>query len=382
MFEKSIMEQGREQTKNSATIKKQMGRPPAYQLAATQGEVQELWTLTETPTSTPLMAVTTDVEVVTARNKDCTIIEIPEMSSSDTSFTCSSLSDAFAVPEMCDQSSSLTSVTAMSLASDVEIMIDSPASTGAVVPSSTVCSLGEVVEPVTPQSTLDTHTSCGHQTSQQPPPTSHPTTPKESPSNHMFSSTSGELTRTVSMKTDNSAPSTQSCKVPVAPRDEVVIAIEDDNDEEGICESVKTVTIDDGHNIASRTGDNNEEVVISVESVVTGSIKESAAKSLENVTTPGDDLLPGANGMGKLKKSSVFDGPAEEMSSVWEVFDKASVSEVGDDIPGSSKVRDDGIKIKMAKDEMMNNKSSGIIAKDQTEEQIISQSLANDIDGK
>ena len=108
--------------------------PPSYQLAATHFDAQSPWTLRDTPTSTPLMAVSAECSdsspgenicaavdipepnllykestactivdlsesspvsvVIDAPESDsCVVVDIPDLSSPDTSFSCSSLKD-------------------------------------------------------------------------------------------------------------------------------------------------------------------------------------------------------------------------------------------------------------------------------------------------
>ena len=261
VFEKSVMEQDQEQYENSVKTKQQSIRPSSYQLAATHGDAQGVWTLTEIPTSTPLMAVSTYVDVETAKTEDFTVVEIPELSSPDVSFTCSSLSDELVERDV-SQSPSLTAVSEKLWPSELEIKTDSPLSTE-VSTSSCAVSLAmqsymtlpqssstqtastaptEVTMPLTVPSTPAQPSSHGLHTSPELLRSSHPVTPKESSSlDALVSSTSGELTRSGSMKTDNSGSSTQSCKVPVAPRDEVVITIEDDYDDERMYKGMKPV---------------------------------------------------------------------------------------------------------------------------------------------
>ena len=79
-------------------------------------------------------------------------------------------------------------------------------------------------------STVDTVASSSQDTSELSP-SAQPATPNKSSSLDLSSSTSGELTNRPSTETGNSSSSIESCKTPVAPRDEVVINIEDDEED-------------------------------------------------------------------------------------------------------------------------------------------------------
>ena len=278
---------------------------------------KEKCTVTDGPTPLPLL--TSSANIDTPQKDVSTVIEIPEVSSPDTSFTCSSLSDILswlssatatprsspsltsvsslplsAEPEICSASSSQTSITQQSLTLEPEICAHSPPLTSAAtsvtpqleivteVPMSTKASVpvSEVsltVEPDVPQKsehvtiltseakfsspdlsstsnsgcTLDemtTHWST--ESTLAPPmdkstkasPLSHPATPKESSSIELFSSESSDTTRSVSIKTNDSSSSTESFKAPVAPRDEVIITIEDDDKDNEMYRNEKPIT--------------------------------------------------------------------------------------------------------------------------------------------
>ena len=323
MFEASVMDQDKEQYENSVKTNHQNNRPSSYQLAATHGDAQGVWTLTENPTSTPLLAVSTYVGVETAKTKDSTVIEILELSSPDVSFTCSSLSDELVERDVC-QSPSLTTVSVKPSASALEIVSDSPLSTE-VSTSSYEVSLGrqsymsllqssstptasstptEVTIPLTAPSTPVQPSSHGLHTSPVLSFSSKPVTPKESSSvNVLVPSTSGELTRSGSMKTDNSGSSTQSCKVPVAPRDEVVITIEDVDEDERMYKGMKSV-----HDAPCE-------------------YKRGVTQSMEKVDIA---VLDRANGNDDMSRS--VEKPIISMTSICEDFAKTSVEKSVNDV--------------------------------------------------
>ena len=182
---------------------------------------QKTWTLTDTPKSTPLMAVSELSD--TPRTEVWTVNEIPESDSLDTSFTTSSLSDSCA-PSETPRSESLTSVSDFS---------SSPRA------STPPCDLSDKSVPSlvvrTTQSRLVPSTS-SHLTIPESSSSTHPCTSKESSLVTLHPDASDELTRNFTMATNSPSSSTESCKTPVAPRNEVVITMEDDEDEEMINE--------------------------------------------------------------------------------------------------------------------------------------------------
>ena len=332
VFEKSVMEQDQEQYENSVKTKQQSIRPSSYQLAATHGDAQGVWTLTEIPTSTPLMAVSTYVDVETAKTEDFTVVEIPELSSPDVSFTCSSLSDELVERDV-SQSPSLTTVSAKLWPSELEIKTDSPLST---VVSTSSCAVSLAMQsymtlpqssstqtastvPTVPSTTAQP-SSHGLQTSPELSCSSHPVTPKESSSlDALVSSTSGELTRSGSMKTDNSGSSTQSCKVPVAPRDEVVITIEDDDDDERIYKGMKSV-----HDAPCEC-------------------KKGVTQSFEKVDMPDLDRVNGDDDLSRTAEKPMI--TMTSMSSICEDFVNGSVKETINDVPDMANgYEDDNVK--------------------------------------
>ena len=84
--------------------------------------------------------------------------------------------------------------------------------------------------------------------------------PKKSSTSDVSSSSGGELTGTAFKTTDNSAESsTQSCKVPVAPVDEIVITIEDDYEDGKANQSNESVTKRDRRIIGSENSGKDEQ---------------------------------------------------------------------------------------------------------------------------
>ena len=151
IFERTNLNCGMRTSRDSATHKPKPN-PPSYHLTATQA--QSPWTLTDTPTSTPLMAVSgrsldnscvvVDIHdsnpvsegrtartivdlpepspvsfVIDAPEADsCAVVDIPDLSSPEPSFTCSSLSDVFSLASGTPKSSlSLTSVSSLDMTS-------------------------------------------------------------------------------------------------------------------------------------------------------------------------------------------------------------------------------------------------------------------------
>ena len=155
--------------------------PASYQTTDHETQEQKIWTLTNTPKSTPLMAVPTVDDSLST--EVWTVNEIPESKSLDSLFTTSTLPD----------SSTWTPVTS-----------PHPLTTQSRPGPSTSSELK------IPESSLSPH----------------PSTSKES----LRPTASDELTRTVSMATDSTSSSTESCKAPVAPLNEVVITMDDDDE--------------------------------------------------------------------------------------------------------------------------------------------------------
>ena len=194
--------------------------------------------------------------VVDAPKVDCAVVDIPELGSPDTSFTCSSLfDDAFSW----FSSSSLTSVSSLDITS-----AEPEASSLILVPETPCDSLTpnatEALEPkpeltyhhvalatVDPEVVTDVSPSEPSIPLSIEPESSLPTAenqpliesslsidpakPKQSSSFDLYSSVSGESTRTVSLTTEIVSSSQESCKTPVAATDDVMLTIEDDEGE-------------------------------------------------------------------------------------------------------------------------------------------------------
>ena len=236
--------------------------------------------------SSQTQVVFADVDV--QNNDACTIIEIPEPSSLDNSFACSSLSRS-STGTAPQSSSSLSSVllleltsepitqssmtsetdrsmkvlphslplpptTAMSSASESKISSGSPISLSAInltfqeeVPTETPASVPEIrltlesETPITSDSSPAPNANCQPEeavvsiakpsfdlNSPQSSSSLHPAALKESMT--VKFSSSGELSRTTSVATDTSASSTECFKSPVAQRNDVVVTIRDDKD--------------------------------------------------------------------------------------------------------------------------------------------------------
>ena len=183
------------------------------------------------------------------------VIDIPDLSSPDTSFTCSSLSDVFSwfsgTPK---SSSSLTSVSSLDMTSaepEASSLISEPEThSSSLTPNST-----EALEPkpelnyhhiepevvtdapssepsilltIEPESSLPTAES---QTLLESSPLMYPATPKHCSSFDLTASASHKSTQTLSLATESGSSSRESCKTPVAATGDVVLTIQDDEDE-------------------------------------------------------------------------------------------------------------------------------------------------------
>jgi len=285
IFERTNLNCGMRTSRDSASYKPKPN-PPSYQLAATHFDAQSPWTLTDTPTSTPLMAVSgcsldnscvvidipdsnpvsegptarTIVDlsepspvsfVIDAPEADsCAVVDIPDLSSPDTSFTCSSLSDVFSLSSGTPQSSSsLTSVSSLNMtsaepeafssltANSTEALEPKPELNYHHVALATVepevitdAPSSEPSIPLTiePESSLPTAES---QTLLETSPLKYPDTPKHPSSFDLTPSASDKSTRTVSLATESGSSSRESCKTPVAATGDVILTIQDDEDE-------------------------------------------------------------------------------------------------------------------------------------------------------
>ena len=299
IFERTNLNCGM-RTSMDSTTHKPKPNPPSYQLAATHFDAQSPWTLTDTPTSTPLMAVSgcsdfsgenvcvavdfpetnpvsegpparTIVDlsepspvsfvVDTPEADSSAVVDIPDLSSPDTSFTCSSLSDVFSLFSGTPQSSSsLTSVSSLDMTSakpeassliitELETHCSSPTanSTEALEPKpelnyhhvalatvepevvtdppSSEPSVPLTIEPESSLPTAESHTLL------ETSPLKYPATPKHSSSFDLSPSASDKSTRTVSLATESGSSSRESCKTPVAATGDVILTIQDDEDE-------------------------------------------------------------------------------------------------------------------------------------------------------
>ena len=205
-------------------------KPPSAQIAAEKVKNKDhgTWTLAESSSKD------------SKTEKSCNIIEIPETNSPDSSKTNASLSDELTENECCDRFSSLTA------------------------PSSPPSDLGShnaiVIEP---QRSDSASTASDRST------TAICSSPKKSSTSDVSSSSGGELTGTALTTTDNSADSsTQSCKVPVAPVDEIVITIEDDYDNGKANQSNESVTKRDRIINGSENSGNDEQTITASSEIV------------------------------------------------------------------------------------------------------------------
>ena len=248
-------------TPNTSTTKLELA-PATYQSTDHKNQEQKVWILTDTPKSTPLMAVPTLTDVPST--EVWMVNEIPGSNSLDSSFTTSSLSDVSTWTRTeTPRSESLTSVSSVSLRSEWELP-DSDLAKETVSISPSVTSQSKLGLSISPKLTFEVPTVA---------------TAKESTSLSLLHTSSNELTRTVSMATDGASSSTESCKRPVAPRNDVAITIDDDEDEivykreKSQCEELSTVK--DVDKYASR-----EEVVIRIEHCdEEGSLKQSESQA-------------------------------------------------------------------------------------------------------
>ena len=184
---------------------------------------QKIWTLTSTPKSTPLMAVPTLDD--SPRSDVWMVNAIAETKSPDYLFTTSSLSD---LSTETPRSVSLTSVSSISLASEAEaddsdLAIETHLSVPAFeLTDNTV----DIPLPFTIQPRLGPSTS-SEQTTLVSSLSSHPSKPSLS----SLPTASGESTPGVFMASNGPSSSTEACKTPVAACNEVVIAMDDDDEE-------------------------------------------------------------------------------------------------------------------------------------------------------
>lgn len=195
------------------------------------------------------------------RQASCVVIEMPDSVPLDAPLTTASPSSMRSQTEV---SSSPISLSAIKLTFDPEVseshtsLSTTPLTSqpDSVSTQSLKSESSNLLRSELKSSNLDSVASLSQDTSELSP-SAQPATPNKSSSLDLSSSTSGELTNRPSTETGNSSSSNESCKTPVAPRDEVVITIEDDEEdgEEVIHKSeVDTVTCADDNGAAMDDG--------------------------------------------------------------------------------------------------------------------------------
>ena len=104
IFERTNLNCGTRTSRDSATHKPEPN-PPSYQLAATHFDAQSPWTLRDTPTSTPLMAVSAECSDSSPKENICVAVDIPEpnlLSKEPTTCTIVDLSESSPVSVVID----------------------------------------------------------------------------------------------------------------------------------------------------------------------------------------------------------------------------------------------------------------------------------------
>ena len=231
VFDKSVMERNKESSKDASprtTTEASSGRSqsasPSYQSPDHPTQEQKIWTLTDTPTSTPLIAVPTLDDA--NRTDVCTVTGIPETKSLDSSFKPSSVTSDLSIgkPTETPRSVSLTSVSRISLASETDICDpDLAIETRSSAPT---CNLLDKTFPGSPPFT--TEASLGPSTSSEQTTSESLLSPHPSKSSSSLLPTAPEESaQTVSMAPDSKS-SSESCKTPIATRNEVVITMDDE----------------------------------------------------------------------------------------------------------------------------------------------------------
>lgn len=197
--------------------------PSSYQSPAHPTLEQKTWTLTDTPRSTPLMAVCSVNGP--PKREVWTVDVIPEATSLDSSFTTSSLSDLSTgiLPET-PRSASLTSVSFISLPAETDIC-DPDLKNETRLSASASDLEDETVQSSAPFTTKPKLGLCT--TSAQTFTESSLSPRPSSPSLSLLPTASDESTTSVSMASHGTSSSTESCKTPVAARNEVVITMDD-----------------------------------------------------------------------------------------------------------------------------------------------------------
>ena len=197
--------------------------PSSYQSPNHPTLEQKTWTLTDTPRSTPLMAVSLLDDP--PKTEVWTVNEIPEAKSLDSSFTTSSLSDlSTGILSETPRSASLTSVSLISLPAETEIC-DPDLKNETRLSASASDVEDETVQSSAPFTTKPKLGLCttSEQTSTESSLSPHPS----SPSLYLLATASDESTTSVSIASHGTSASTESCKTPVAARNEVVISMDD-----------------------------------------------------------------------------------------------------------------------------------------------------------
>ena len=113
IFERTNLNCGTRTSKDSATHKPEPN-PPSYQLAATHFDAQSPWTLRDTPTSTPLMAVSAECSDCSPGENICVAVDIPE-------------------PNLLSKKPTACTIVDLSESSPVSVVIDAPESDSCVV---------------------------------------------------------------------------------------------------------------------------------------------------------------------------------------------------------------------------------------------------------
>ena len=249
------------------------------------------------------------------------VVDVPDMSSPDTSFTCSSLSNSFSwfssssltsvsslditsaepealslIPELVVQCCSLTPISRKTLKTETELNNDQ-------IISSTVEQ--EIVIDVPPSEppiplTIEPESSLPSAEKQALPQSClliHPASPKQSSLFSLPALTSDEATRILALETENVNSSQLSCKTPMAVTGDVMLTIQDEG--EVFLRACKTSGAET--TMMSRNSENEEHVLRNVESRspagdtsglstktsaqdsgVKGNVKDSCAAKAEN----------------------------------------------------------------------------------------------------
>ena len=188
--------------------------PSSYESPDHPTQEPKIWTLTNTPSSAPLLDAPKLED--SPRTEVWTSKEIPESRSLDSLFPTTSLSD------------SLTSASLTSRSSETE-MCDSDLETLARL-SAPTCDLTDNTVLTPPPLTTEARpgpSTLSEETTSESSVSQHPSKPSVS----LLSTASEESGSCISMASDSASSTTEFCKTPVATRNEVVIAM-DDNERE------------------------------------------------------------------------------------------------------------------------------------------------------